>query len=82
MFEPHDDESDKGTKATMGYLKLLTALKVRPTSHQAGDRSLMRVEGRVNGKAAQLMVDTSASHNFVSPIKARRLGLKTVATKG
>lgn len=42
----------------------------------------MHVEGNVNGKAGQLMVDTGASHNFVRPIKARRLGLKTAETKG
>lgn len=36
----------------------------------------------MNGKTAQLMVDTGASHNFVSPTEARRFGLKVAKSKG
>lgn len=66
MFE----QQDEGEEATMGCLKLLNALKGKPTTHQAGDRSFMHVEGHINAKTTQLMVDTCASHNFASPVEA------------
>ncbi|XP_074306428.1 DNA damage-inducible protein 1-like [Silene latifolia] len=37
---------------------------------------LMYVEINVNGKATRAMIDTRASHNFVTPDEAKRLGMK------
>lgn len=82
MFQQHDDQQDEGGEATMGCLKLLNALKVQPTTHQAGDRNLMNMEGCMNGNTAQLMVDMGMSHNFVSFAEVRKLGLKVAKSKG
>ncbi|MCV5004357.1 retroviral-like aspartic protease family protein, partial [Escherichia coli] len=41
-------------------------------------KGLLYVDAYINGKPVTAMVDTGASHNFVSIDEARRLGLKTV----
>lgn len=55
-----------------GALKLLNTLNVKLAPNHAGDKGLMFVEGRTNGKTAQLKVDSRASHNFISPAEAVR----------
>ncbi|XP_074297778.1 UBA domain-containing protein Mud1-like [Silene latifolia] len=37
---------------------------------------LMYVEISINGKSTRAMIDTGASHNFVTPDEAKRLGMK------
>ncbi|KAK2980747.1 hypothetical protein RJ640_002559 [Escallonia rubra] len=43
---------------------------------------LLYVEATLNGKPAQVMVDTGATHNFVTMEESKRLGLKVVGVGG
>ena len=65
-------ESDEGAK--MGSLRLLGALQSAPKT----PKGLMYVDATINGKVAKALVDTCASHNFVSSEEAKRLGLKVL----
>lgn len=49
----------------LGSLQLLNALKTTPTS-KGVSKGLMYVDVNINGRATQAMVDTGATHNFVS----------------
>lgn len=49
-------------------MQLLNALEIRPQN-----KRLIYVEAHVNGKPTKAMVNTSATHNFVSIEKAKRL---------
>ncbi|RVX00151.1 hypothetical protein CK203_026595 [Vitis vinifera] len=60
----------------MGSLQLLNALKAKPMPKTPQSKGLMYVEALVNGKATKALVDTGATHNFVSEDEARRLELQ------
>jgi len=80
MVEEHETKThEEEEMSRMGSLQLLTALeaKTTPTTSRKG---LMYVEAMVNGKPTQALVDTGATHNFVTEDEARRLGLRW--TKG
>ncbi|KAK2979872.1 hypothetical protein RJ640_024373 [Escallonia rubra] len=73
----------------MGSLQILNALhakavaKVPTGKGQASTgKGLLYVEAKLNGKPAQVMVDTRATHNFVTMEEAKRLGLKVVGGGG
>ncbi|KAK2991421.1 hypothetical protein RJ640_019067 [Escallonia rubra] len=73
----------------MGSLQILNALHAKavakvPTGEgQASTgKGLLYVEAKMNGKPAQVMVDTRATHNFVTMEEAKRLGLKVVGGGG
>ncbi|KAK2966295.1 hypothetical protein RJ640_018106 [Escallonia rubra] len=73
----------------MGSLQILNALhakavaKVPMGKGQASTgKGLLYVEAKLNGKPAQVMVDTGATHNFVTMEEAKRLGLKVVGGGG
>ncbi|RVW33005.1 hypothetical protein CK203_107568 [Vitis vinifera] len=72
MIEEKEQEGD----AKMGSLQLLNALKAKPMPKTPQSKGLMYVEALVNGKATKALVDTGATHNFVSEDKARRLELQ------
>ena len=60
----HDRErvkEDEGTR--MGSLQLLSALQNVPKTPNKG---LIFVDATINGKVTKALVDTGASHNFVS----------------
>lgn len=59
----------------LGSLKLLNAstTKSTPTSPS---KKLMHVDVVVNGRATKALVDTGATHNFVTEGEAKRLGLQ------
>ena len=59
----------------MGSMQLLNALKIKKTKKQPQSKGLMYVEAKVNGMSAKAMIDTGATHNFVSEEEARRLKL-------
>ncbi|EFH40037.1 predicted protein [Arabidopsis lyrata subsp. lyrata] len=59
----------------IGFLQLLNDLKTTTTTSKAKSKGLMYVDIYFNGRATQAMVDTGATHNFVSEGEARRLGL-------
>ncbi|RVW27175.1 Retrovirus-related Pol polyprotein from transposon 17.6 [Vitis vinifera] len=72
MIEEKEQEGD----AKMGSLQLLNALKAKPMPKMPQSKGLMYVEALVNGKATKALVDTGATHNFVSEDEARRLELQ------
>ncbi|KAK2967355.1 hypothetical protein RJ640_026369 [Escallonia rubra] len=83
-----NEEPDNGA-VHMGSLQILNALHAKamakvPTGEgQASTgKGLLYVEAKLNGKPAQVMVDTGATHNFVTMEEANRLGLKVVGGGG
>ena len=63
----------------MGSLQLLSALQNVPKTPNKG---LVFVDATINGKVTKALVDTGASHNFVSLEEAKRLNLKVVEGGG
>ncbi|XP_059598686.1 uncharacterized protein LOC132255070 [Vitis vinifera] len=70
------EEKEKEGDAQVGSLQLLNALKAKPMPKMPQSKELMYVEALMNGKATKALVDTGATHNFVSKDEARRLGLQ------
>ena len=63
-------------------MQLLNALKAKSMPKTPQSKGLMYVEALVNGKATKALVDTGATHNFVSEDEARRLGLQASKERG
>ncbi|KAK2977405.1 hypothetical protein RJ640_009956 [Escallonia rubra] len=83
-----NEELEEGA-VHMGSLQILNALHAKavakvPTGEgQASTgKGLLYVEATRNGQPAPVMVDTGATHNFVTMEKAKRLGLKVVGGGG
>ena len=74
-LQEEDDEEDC---AHMGAVRLLNALKKHgSTGKKTQGKGLMFVDATIHGKVAKsVMIDTGATHNFVSELEAKRLGLK------
>lgn len=73
--QEQEEEDEEPTR--MGALRLLNAVKKQADeTKKAPQKGLMYVDLKVNGKATRAMVDTGATHNFVSGTEATRLGLK------
>ncbi|KAE8724094.1 hypothetical protein F3Y22_tig00010927pilonHSYRG00135 [Hibiscus syriacus] len=69
------DRQDTESQAEMRSLQVLNALKAKSLTPTPSN-GLMYVEALINEKLTRAMVDTGATHNFVSKDKANRLGLK------
>ncbi|XP_012851537.1 PREDICTED: uncharacterized protein LOC105971232 [Erythranthe guttata] len=70
-------EAEQGTNeglGNMGSLQLLNALKANPMP-ATSSKGLMYVEARINDTPAKVMVDTGATHNFITEDEAKRVGL-------
>ncbi|XP_012832304.1 PREDICTED: uncharacterized protein LOC105953208 [Erythranthe guttata] len=65
----------------MGSLQLLNALKANPMP-ATSSKELMYVEARINGTPAKVMVDTGATHNFITEDEAKRVGLRWTRRDG
>ncbi|KAK8684211.1 hypothetical protein V6N13_040241 [Hibiscus sabdariffa] len=65
--------------AHIGSLKLLNGIQSTPNIETKG---LLYMDVAINGKATRAMVDTGASHNFISLEEATRLGVKVTGGKG
>ena len=68
MIEEKEQEGD----AKVGSLQLLNALKAKMMPKTPQNKGLMYVEALVNRKATKALVDTGATHNFVSQDEAKR----------
>ncbi|KAH9753791.1 Endonuclease [Citrus sinensis] len=65
---------------SMGSLQRLGALnRQQPALVKKG---LMYVSAKVNGQSVRALLDTGATHNFVSVDEAKRLGLKATKERG
>ncbi|XP_074314106.1 uncharacterized protein LOC141649311 [Silene latifolia] len=62
--------------ARMGALHMMCSMGKGAERSETKSTELMYVEISVNGKAIRAMIDTGASHNFVTPDEAKRLGMK------
>ncbi|XP_059654537.1 uncharacterized protein LOC132301286 [Cornus florida] len=69
-------EEQQQEEAQMGSLQILNAIKAKTEVPEAAAKGLMFVEASINGTPIRALVDTGASHNFVSLDEAKRLGLK------
>ncbi|KAI4305209.1 hypothetical protein L6164_028590 [Bauhinia variegata] len=70
-------EEPPGTK--LSSLRLLNTIKAKPSSKSEG---LMYVNAKLNGKPVSVMVDTGATHNFITPEEATRIGLNVAQGGG
>ncbi|XP_059670880.1 uncharacterized protein LOC132316418 [Cornus florida] len=69
-------EEQQQEEAQMGSLQILNAIKAKTEVPKVAAKGLMFVEASINGTPTRALVDTGASHNFVSIDEARRLGLQ------
>ncbi|ERN14640.1 hypothetical protein AMTR_s00038p00194690 [Amborella trichopoda] len=60
----------------MRSLQLFIGMKAEKGKAKAPSKGLMFIEVQINGKAMRVMIDTRASHNFVSTEEANRPGLQ------
>ncbi|XP_012859014.1 PREDICTED: uncharacterized protein LOC105978142 [Erythranthe guttata] len=77
-------EAEQGTNeglGNMGSLQLLNALKANPMP-ATSSKGLMYVEARINGTPAKVMVDTGATHNFITEDETKRYGLRWTRRDG
>ncbi|KAE8654205.1 hypothetical protein F3Y22_tig00117056pilonHSYRG01112 [Hibiscus syriacus] len=75
------DRQDTESQAEMGSLQVLNALKAKPLTPTSSN-GLMYVEAVINEKPTRAMVDTGATHNFVSKDEANRVELRLGTWKG
>ena len=55
----------------MGSLRVLNAMKAKHEEPVVRSKGLMFVDVKLNGKPVKLMVDTGATHNFITPEEAK-----------
>ncbi|KAF3784921.1 hypothetical protein EJ110_NYTH29203 [Nymphaea thermarum] len=69
--------TEEGEGSRIGTLQLLNSVKREEKAKVTAmpSRELMYIEILVNGKPTMAMIDTGATHNFVSVVEAKRLGL-------
>ncbi|TXG71332.1 hypothetical protein EZV62_006267 [Acer yangbiense] len=82
MMSQHEESQDRGYEAGMGSLRQLGALKSNNAPSTSTKKGLMFVNASINGKAVRAMLDTGATHNFVSVDEAKTLGLQTTNRGG
>ena len=76
------ETEQEGDDTHMGSMQLLNALKAKQAKKQPQSKGLMYMEVKVNGMSAKAMIDTGATHNFVSDEEVRRLKLQTFKEAG
>ena len=76
------EEKEKEGDAHVGSLQLLNILKAKPMPKTPQRKWLIYVEALLNRKATKSLVDTSATHNFVSEDEAKRLKLQASKEEG
>ena len=70
------EENEKEGDAHVGSLQLLNALKAKPVPKMPQSKRPMYVKALINGKATKALVDTGATHTFVSKNETKRLELQ------
>ncbi|KAJ7971608.1 Gag-asp_proteas domain-containing protein [Quillaja saponaria] len=82
--EDEDEDDSDEDQPRMGALRFIGALKKHAeSSKKSGNKGLMFVKGHLGGKPAMsVMLDTGATHNFVSEAEAKKLGLKLEMDSG
>ena len=77
------EEREAQTQVTecVGSIQHINAVKTKEAS-TAEKKGLMYVKAFINEKPVMAMIDTGATHNFITPDEARRLGLKITEKNG
>ncbi|ERN15429.1 hypothetical protein AMTR_s00036p00216240 [Amborella trichopoda] len=71
-----DDSKDDGVHETrIGSIQLFNGMKAETRRPKAPSEGLMYIDAQRNRKTTEAMIDTGATHNFVSKDEANRLGL-------
>ncbi|KAK3212389.1 hypothetical protein Dsin_017095 [Dipteronia sinensis] len=78
----HEESQDREYEVGMGSLRQLGSLKSNNAPSTSTKKGLMFVNSSINGKAVRAMLDTGATHNFVSLDEAKKLGLKAISRGG
>ncbi|XP_074297249.1 uncharacterized protein LOC141627954 [Silene latifolia] len=76
--DPGDDDgfNEQGEVARMGAVHMMCSMGKGANLSEAKSTELMYVEVKYNGICTRSMIDTGASHNFVTPDEAKRLGME------
>ncbi|XP_072083760.1 uncharacterized protein [Arachis hypogaea] len=77
------EEREAQTQVTecVGSIQHINAVKTKEAS-TAEKKGLIYVKAFINEKPVMAMIDTGATHNFITPDEARRLGLKITEKNG
>ncbi|XP_074339849.1 uncharacterized protein LOC141677709 [Apium graveolens] len=77
MMEQQEKTIDQASDARhIRSIRLLNTIEGKPMLKPQGSKGLMYVEALVNENKAQSMIDTGATHNFITLEEAKRVGLK------
>jgi len=71
-----EKEEEANREAGMGAIHRFNALQATVPQPQVQAKGVMFVDAMVNGKTTRCLVDTGASHNFMSVQEAKRLGCR------
>ncbi|KAK0593409.1 hypothetical protein LWI29_036238 [Acer saccharum] len=77
-------EESKATEgqASMGSIQQIYAIKGQAKPPTLAKKGLMFVKATIRGKQVRAMLDTGATHNFISVDEAKRLGLRITNDEG
>ncbi|TXG67082.1 hypothetical protein EZV62_008357 [Acer yangbiense] len=78
LMSQHEESQGEGYEASMGSLRRLGALKSNNAPPTSTKKGLTFVNASINGKVVHAILDTRATHNFVSVGEAKKLGLKAI----
>ncbi|XP_021773341.1 uncharacterized protein LOC110737294 [Chenopodium quinoa] len=80
--EADEVEPSEGEHSRLGAIRMMCTMGREGSEGQPKNSGLMYVNALVNGKETRAMVDTGATHNFISEKEAKRLGLKLLPEGG
>ncbi|KAI5328460.1 hypothetical protein L3X38_027857 [Prunus dulcis] len=80
MNQEKGEEAER--EARVGAIHRFNALQAKGAQPQVQAKGVMFVDAMVNGKTTRCLVDTGASHNFMSVQEAKRLGCRVSKEAG
>ncbi|CAL9005670.1 unnamed protein product [Prunus brigantina] len=80
MNQEKEEKAER--EAGMGAIHRFNALQAKGAQPQVQAKGVMFVDAMVNGKTTRCLVDTGASHNFMSVQEAKRLGCRVSKEAG
>ncbi|KAL6269883.1 hypothetical protein ACE6H2_026794 [Prunus campanulata] len=80
MNQEKEEEAER--EARMGAIHRFNALQAKVAQPKVQAKGVMFVDAMVDGKTTRCLVDTGASHNFMSVQEAKRLGCRVLKEEG